>query len=287
MRAAGSAAIAVVGLAALLGPRVPDPSLAIEAERLIHGRATVALDALDELRGAVDAALERARSAAAAVVSGDGAASPLLEEAAALISDAEAAVVPARRAVASLSAAAGARRPDAEAVPQPVAAGELTSIGTQLDASGEAADQFVALRGRGVGLPAVLEQALRALDRRAVDDATELVSRARADHTAIVAWETDLPTLPAWIETTDAMISAVEAILDGIRTGDEAAAAAGAERFAALGDEAGTADRALRIALSEGGSALTAAPLERLARALGGIEASRAAVAETMAEAVP
>ena len=83
-------------------------------------------------------------------------------------------------------------------------------------------------------------------------------------------------TLPVWIATTDAMITAMEQIVSATRAGDAAAASAAAEAFAALTDDAATADRALRIAIGEGGSSLTAAPLERLAAALGGIEGVRA-----------
>ena len=52
-----------------------------------------------------------------------------------------------------------------------------------------------------------------------------------------------------------------------------------ADEFAALADDAATADRALRIALSEGGAALLAAPLERLAAALRSIEGAHASAA--------
>ena len=106
-----------------------------------------------------------------------------------------------------------------------------------------------------------------ALDRGDVEEATELTSAARTDHDALVAWETDIPTLPVWIETTDAMIGAVEGILAATRAGDAAAASEAAAAFAALADDAATADRALRITLSEGGASLTAAPLGRLATA--------------------
>ena len=100
----------------------------------------------------------------------------------------------------------------------------------------------------------MLEEALVALERGDVDRAAELTARARADHDAVVAWETDLPTLPVWIGTTDAMIGAVERILDATRAGDAAAARDAADEFAALADEAATADRALRIALERGRS---------------------------------
>jgi hypothetical protein len=111
------------------------------------------------------------------------------------------------------------------------------------------------------------------------------VTQARADHALVAAWDVAPATLPVWVETTDAMISAVEQIISASRTGDVASANAAAEAFAALAADAAAADRALRIALGEGGSALTAAPLERLAAALGGIEGVRATTAAIAAAA--
>jgi len=284
IRAAASSAIAVLGLALLLGPVTTDPAAAVVAERLVRARAVAAVSALDALRAAVQPGLDAARGAAAAVVSGDGPPSPLLTDAAALIAGAEPAVAPARRALAALASAQVAWHPDATPTREPVAAGELASIAAQLGSSGPAADSFADLRARGTDLPGVLEAVLVALERGAVAEAVELTSQARADHDAIVAWETDLPTLPVWIETTDAMIGAVEQILDATQAGDAAAAGEGAARFAALADEAATADRALRIALSEGGASLTAAPLERLAAVLSAIETARATAAAAISE---
>ncbi len=279
-RAAASAGIAVLGLAIVLGPFAAEPSVAIAAEHLVRERATAAVSAIDALRAAIQPGLEAARHAAADVVNGDETAGhPDSSEAAALIAGAEESIVPARHAVAELDSARVAWHPDAPVTPQLVSAGELASIAAQLAAAGPAADEFADLSARATGLPGVLEEAFVALERGDVERATELTARARADHGAVVAWETDLPTLPVWIETTDAMIGAVERILEATRAGDAAAAGDAADEFVALADEAATADRALRIALSEGGAALTAAPLGRLAAALDSIEGARAAAA--------
>ena len=161
-------------------------------------------------------------------------------------------------------------------IPEPVAAGELASIAAQLAAAGPAADDVRRPTGAGDRPSERAGGARSARSTRGdVEEAAALTSAARADHGAIVAWETDLPTLPVWIETTDAMIGAVEQILDATQAGDAAAAGEAAAAFAALADDAATADRALRIALSEGGASLTAAPLERLAATLRVIETSR------------
>ena len=285
IRGAASAAAAVLGLVLILGPRTADPSVALAAERLVGERALAAAAALDALRAAVQPGLDAARGAAAAVLSRDEPPSPRIEAAAALIAEAERSVAPARDAVAALAAAQIAWRPDAAPLLEPLGTGELASIAAQLEAAGPATDTFADLRERSTGLSGVLERALLAFERGALEEAADLTSSARADHDALVAWETDLPTLPVWIETTDAMIGAVEAILAATLAGDAAAASEAAEAFGALAGEAATADRALRIALSEGGSSLTAAPLERLATAVRMIEASHASVAPLLPEA--
>jgi hypothetical protein len=278
-RAAASGGAALLGLVVLLGPRAPDPSASIAADRLVRERAAAATAALDDLQAAAEPGLDAARVAAAAVLSADEPPGGQLSEAARIIAEAEAAVAPARRAVTLLAGSRAAQRPDASPLPAAPPAGELSSIAAQMRATAAAADRFVDLRARATGLPAVLDGALRALDRGDLDQAALLTAQARADHDVVAAWEAGPSTLPVWLETTDAMISAVEEIIGATSNADPAAAAAAAEAFSALGDEAATADRALRIALSEGGAALTAAPLERLASVLATIEESRAAVA--------
>lgn len=278
-RVAISVGATLVALVVLTGPREADPAIGISAERLMRERARVATEALDALRAAAEPGLDDARRAAAAVLTGEDPAGSRLIAAGETIAGADQAAVTARDAVASLNGARRAWRPDVAPLPDPIPVGELPSIGAQLGAAAPAADAFFALRRGGVGLPAALDAALAALDGGDLDAADELVATARAGHGIVAAWDAAPPTLPVWIATTDAMISAVEQIVSASRAGDAAAANAAAEAFTALADDAATADRALRIALSEGGSALTAAPLERLAAALGGIEGSRATTA--------
>ncbi len=275
MRRAATAGVVAVGLVFVLGPGAPSPALAVASDDLIADRGAASLAALDVLAAEIEGALDGARVASAGVVSGDEAPTERIHAAAGLAVAAEDAVLPARVAISGLAAVASAADPDAAPPPQPVAAGELASIGAQLRASSDAADRFVAIRRQATGLPVVLDRALVALADGSLDEARELVGSARAAHAAVAAWETDLPTLPVWIETTDAMISGVEDIVVALEAGDAAAAERAGARVAALGDGAAQADRALRIALGEGGSALLAAPLERLATALRGIETSR------------
>ncbi len=277
-RSLASGAMTVVLLAVALGQRMPDPAVATASRELVMERSDAALVALAELETEVTAALDLARSASARVLTGETSPTAQIEEAARSALMAEERVVATRRAISALAAAESARNPAGRLPPQPVAAGELASAAGQLQASVEKVEAFVVIRQRASDVPTMLERVLTALADGTPDAARESVGTARADHAAVVAWESDLPTLPVWIETTDAMIGAVEAMVNAVDAGDSAAASHAADEFAALGADGAQADRALRIALGEGGSALLAAPLSRLATVLDAIGETRSAI---------
>jgi hypothetical protein len=278
MRAVAST-VAAVCVAASLGPRLADPAGSIAAERLLRERASTAVQALDALRSAIEPGLDAARHASAAVVAGDEEPAPLLEAAGDDVAAAEGAATAARRAVTSLNGSIDAWRPDLGPVPEPIEAGSLPSIGEQLAAAGPAATGFVDIRQRSSALPATIEEAVAALDAGDLDAAESILARARADHDLVAAWELAPSTMAVWLETTDAIIGAIEGIVAASRAGDLDAAMRAAGEFADLAEESTAADRALRIGLSEGGAAIAAAPLERLATELRQIESVRAQAA--------
>jgi hypothetical protein len=74
------------------------------------------------------------------------------------------------------------------------------------------------------------------------------------------------------------MIGAMERIIEATERGDAAEARAAAAAFAELGDDAATADRALRIAMSEGGAAVAAPALARLAAVMSSLDETRARI---------
>ena len=271
--------LAATCLAMALGPRIADPASEIAAERLVSERAELALRALDDLQSALEPGLDAGRRASASTVAGDDDPGPSLVAAGETIAAADPQATAARDAVALLNGARRAWRPGAEAVPEPIALGALPSIGDQLGAAAPAATDFVDLRRRSIGLPEALERAVIALEQGDVDAAEEIAAHARADHDRIGAWEAAPTAMQVWLATTDAMIGAVERIVAATRAGDSAEATAAAQAFAELADEAVSADRALRIGLSEGGAAVTSVPLERLAAELRRIQAARAEVA--------
>lgn len=271
-------ALAVLALVPLAGAGGPEPSAALAARQLVLDRAEAADAALHALEQAIAPGLETARRGSARVVSGDDPPGPELQAAAATLAAADPAAGVARAAVDALE---GARRIVAAGtrIDLEVPRGEVGSIAAQLDGTAAAADAFAGMRRRAEGLVLVLEAALAALEEGSLSEARDLVDAARADHDALAAWEIELVTLPVWIDTTDAMIGSVETIIAATRAGDDASANEAARQFAALAEEAGPADRALRIAISEGGSAVTAAPLGRLADLLREVALTRLEVA--------
>lgn len=271
-------ALAVLAVVPLVGAGGPEPSAALAARQLVLDRAVVADAALHELEQAVEPGLDAARRGSARVVSGDEAPGAELRAAATTLASADQMVGAARRAVEALE---GARRlaEVGTGIELDVSRGELGSIAAQVEGTAAAADAFVDMRRRAEGLVLWLEAALDSLAAGSVAEARELVAAARADHDALAAWEVELVTLPVWIDTTDAMIDSMERIIAATEAGDDGAATAGAEAFAALAEEAAPADRALRIAIGEGGSAVTAAPLGRLADLLREVALTRLEVA--------
>ncbi len=282
MRTVATAGALAIAVAMAFGAGAPRPEVDLGARRLVVERAERADDALAALEAALGPALDAARSGAARVVAGDAEPGPTLREAAELLAGAAPRAAEARRAVLALDQARRARSPQASVLPPATARGELTSIAAQLEATADAADAFSQMRERAAGVAASLRAALSALDAGDLAEASEHVGRAREDHEAIAAWELGVDTLPVWTETSDAMIGAMERILVATERGDAEAAEAAADDFSELGDDGERADRALRIAIGEGGSAVTAAPLGRLAAVLASIADARAAVASVL-----
>ncbi|HVM25937.1 MAG TPA: hypothetical protein VM253_11125 [Candidatus Limnocylindrales bacterium] len=267
----------VTGVA--LGPGGPDPSVELSANRLVVERGAAAERGLAALEEALAASLESARRGAARIVTGDERPGPHLRTAAAQARDADPIARHAGSALQALAAARRARHPAAASPEPPVGGGELASIAGQLEATAEAGDEFAAMRLRMAEVPAALDAALSALDEGDRGDASRHVEAARTAFADVRAWEVDLVTLPVWIETIGAMIRAVETLVEAVAVGDAALGEQAAEAFAVASDEARVADRALRIAISEGGSAVSAAALGRLARALEAVHAARMEVA--------
>ena len=278
IRSALAAVVAGVAICVVVGAGGDGPQPDLAARRLVLERAAAADAALAAVEAAVEPGVTAARSGAARVVTGDEPPGDHLRTAAEHVGMADPDADEARAALEALDGAVQAAGWPWNAPPA-LEAGELGSVAAQLSGTAGVADAFAEMRGRAEGLVETLEEALAALEDRDLGTARGIVERARADHDALAAWDVGLVTLPVWLDTTDAMIGAVEDIVAAAEAGDEAAARAAAEDFAALSEDAVSADRALRIAIVEGGADVTATPLGRLADALRKVAEARAAVA--------
>jgi hypothetical protein len=269
---------AAVALAIALGAGAPRPEIDLVARRTVIDRAHAAEAALAVLRERLAGALEDARTGAARVVAGEEAPGPLFDEAAGEILEAVDAAVEAEATRESLAAARDAQAPDAAALPLAPDAAEVASLGGQLGATAAAADDFAARRVRAESVTRTLLDALDALEAGEVDEADRLVAEAHATVDVLSAWEIGADSLPTWVETVDEMIGAMERLVSATREGDVAAAERAAAAIAALAEDAPAGDRALRIAVGEGGTAVAATPLGRLAALLAAIDELHLAV---------
>lgn len=278
--------ISTLVVAVALGPYAADPSVPLGAARVVHARSAAASAALDALLDALTRALDDARRAAAAVHDGEDRPGPLLVAAGDRIAGSATQATTASGHVDRLNGALASSPDHARPVGRPAEAADLRSIGTQLAAAADEADRFAARRDATIDLPAAIDRALRALETGDTDLAARELAAARSAHDLAAGWEAPPASLPVWLDTTGAMIRAVDTIIEAVRAGDRAAADAAAADFAALEADGAQADRALRIALAEGGAALTAAPMTRLADAVretGDVRADVAAIAEATA----
>ena len=272
----------IVALVPLLGPGGPDPSAALAARGLVAERAEAADDALRALETSIQPALDLARSGAARVVNGESSPGAPLAEAGERLVELDA---QGREASSTVRALEGARRAMGAAgtpAEPPARAGELASIGAQLQGTADAADRFAEMRLRAERVLTELATVVEALGDSDAASAGEALARARSDHRAIAAWEVDLVTLPVWVEAAGALLDAAGALVLATAEGDAEAAAEAADELATQREGAASADRALRIAMAEGGAAVTAAPLARLADLLRRTAAARRDVAEIL-----
>ena len=279
------ATAALVALALVLDGGAPRPEVAIGATAAIVDGADRTLEAIEALRAKLEPAVDAAREGAASVVAGaDDPAGPLTEAADRLdgASPEARAVV---EALAALERARLAAQPDAARLPPPPDGGELASIAGLLRATADAGTTFAATRLQAEGLSEDLLDALDAIAAGRTDEAETVLRHARETVDGVRALEDAQPALTVWTGTADAMIRAMQQLVDAVRETDSAAAAAARAEFEAAAEDAIAADRALRIGLGEAGNAVSEAALAQLAILLDDVDALDAAVRSARAGA--
>ena len=261
----GVAAVVATALVLVLGAGGPDPGLSLEAHRLVATRAGTADAALSELEHDLADAVASGREGIARTAAGDESPSDSLVEAAQILAAAAPLADRADRAVRALGAARVSVSPAGRPIDASVSAAELTAISAELQALATSADGFADIRRRAEGVGATIGDALDHVESGDLPAAEDAVARARADYTRVAEWESGPSSLPVWVETTGALLGATEDLVAAARAGDRAGVIAAARRVEALGDDAVFADRALRIAMSEGAAFVADGPLAALA----------------------
>jgi hypothetical protein len=278
----GVVAAVMVGL--VFGQRPADPAQADPARGLVVERRVVieashAEDALTSLARRLQLALDDARAGSAAVRRGAEQPGPKLTAAAEQLMAARTGVAAARTALERLRGTLRAMPTPAPSPELTLTEGQLTAIAAQLEGSAALADAFAEMRRSTDETLGALERALIGL--RDDDPSEALAAVAETDQWLDVVrrWEQALPTMPLWVKTTQTLLDAAADLAQAQLSGDDDAAAAAARAYRAAADEARRADQALAVAFAEGGSAVTATPLQQLAAALALAEETRSAVA--------
>jgi len=225
------------------------------------------------------ATVDDARSGAALTVAGDDPPAPPLIAAADRLDGGMQIADAAQSAVGILRGTAAAVDPGLSLPPYGVNRSALVSIGRQLRAAAEAASSFVERRHATDAVLAALSDAVAALDRDQPQAALDSLARATAPLQLVRDWPIPPITLALWLTTATDLLDAVHAMASAALAGDPAAAQAAAAEYAKAADAARRADVSLALALSEGGAAVTATPLRRLADGLADLSALREAVA--------
>jgi hypothetical protein len=272
-------AVASVAIVAGMGAGGPDPGRAVGAQRLVAQRSHAADAALETLGEALAAPLELARDGATRTATGTEPPGPALSAAGEALAAAEPLADRARAAVVALDNARHAATPAAPRLAAPIEDGELAALGAAIGALAPAADGFADLRVRAERLTSVLADALDAVEAGDLARAESLVAAARDDHERLATWESGLDALPVWLATMERLLAATETLLAAVAAGDADGALAASGAVSDIGSEATTADRALRIAFSEGAAAVVEGPPVRVAELVRRVEAARAAVA--------
>ncbi len=266
-------------VAAVLGGGAADPSESLRADELVGERSSAALEALDALISALSPALEAARDGSASALQGDAPPGASLLTAADLLQGATDEAEWAGQALAALDGARQARDPDALALPPAITPGELEEMAGMLRAAGPQAEAVAEVRHAAAEVLDRIDSALAALvDARHVDALRE-VAAARTSFDAVGQPARGGDAFIIWHGTTDAMITAVTSLTEASSAGDPVAVASAAADFAAVAEDAPTADRALRIAIAERAETATGAAMSRIGEASARLEQLRADIA--------
>lgn len=264
-------------------PFVADPVGLAMLRSTIASERSLADKSLTQLRDALTAALDEGRRGAALTVQGTELPGPHLAAAAQQIGAADRQVTEVRAILQRLGGSVRIAQPSTGGIGLALEPGELTSIGAQMAGASDAADAFSSMR-RATELTLVhLGEAFAAVDARNPAGALAAVAAGQLTLNRVRNWPGQLQTLPIWIQTTGDLLSALHAMALAIRDRDVSAALAAEKAYRAAATSAHRADLALAVAVAEGGSGVSGAPLATAAAALRSVEGAIAEVRSILA----
>lgn len=278
-------AAVIMALALVLGGGAPRPEVARASSAAIVEAADRTLEAINRLETELTPAVDAARSGSARVVGGEEDPAEPMAAAAEMALAAAPAAVEVRAALGDLERARAALDPSALPLPPAPDGADLASIAAQLGDAGEAGVRFAETRRRAEAVSGDLVDALDAVAAGEPDEAHEQLLLGLVAVDELRAWEDDAPALSVWIDTVDAMIRAMQRLVDAVRADDAEEADAAQAAFVDAARGGVEADRALRIGLGEAGSAVTAVPVGRLASTLATLDELELAVRAARDEA--
>jgi len=255
------AAVAVVALLFGAGPADPataDPVRLAALRRVATTQAAEADAALQEARDFMDEGLLEAGRGQAAVLGGDEDPAAIMDNAALAF---EAAANPIEVAHAALTDLAWTLRVlDPEVTPPTLTlrGADMVALGAQWRATGLPLSAVADLRRAAEATLTALGDALAALEQDDAVGALDALAEAEVALDVVRRSDGELPTLPFWIATVEALIAATTEIAEAVLEGDPDALAEAQAAYDVAAADASRADQALVIALGETAAGITA-----------------------------
>ncbi len=272
--------VAVVVLLVLLGARSADPAVSdpVRIAGLIRLGATQAAAAdasLADAEGRMRAATEQARQGMSAIVAGEAdptvgltAAADGFEQAAPSVGDAQANLTALRWTLLALDSNA--------TIPElTVRQADILAISAQWLAAVPPSAALTDLRRQAEETVTLLTAAVASLDADDPAAALESIDQADAALEPIRDESDQIPALGVWVDTVDALSTAVRDIALAAQAGDPAALAEAQAAYEAAAADAARADQALTIAIGESAAQIVRPASASSAVALRAVTAAR------------
>jgi hypothetical protein len=284
MKRVVAAIAAVAAVAVAFGARPADQATAdpihVAALRQLASEQAIRADGeLQDIEGLLEAGMREASRGQSAVLGGTADPVAIMDQAGLSFEAAAEQAEAAHSALAELAWTLRALEPDAPPPTLSHGPADLVDLGARWRATGLPLAAAADLRRGAEATLGALGSGLAALDDD--DPAAALAALADAEASLDVVRESggELDTLPFWITTVDALISAATDIALAAQAGDPDALAAARQAYELAAAESIQADQALGIALGEAAANVTASPSALSGEVLRDVAAARAALA--------